>query len=624
MNHRDDEPDQTLPPDSREDDVPLEDEVPEDDTIIARAFAWSLAVAGGLALVAVVAWWLLDAAPEPVAVEEAAVAAPVAAPQGAEPPAVRFTDVAEAWGIDFVHVSGAYGERLLPETMGAGVAVADLDGDGDPELLFVNGRQWPWREATAGATPALYRNDGGGRYTDITAGSGLDFSLYGTGVAVADYDGDGLRDVFIAAVGPNRLLHNLGAGRFEDVTTATGVAGADDAWSTSAAFLDYDRDGDLDLFVTNYVRWSREIDFDVDYRLTGIGRAYGPPTNYAGTHSYLYRNDGGRYTDVSAEAGIQVLNKATGLPMGKGLAVTAADLDEDGWLDILVANDTVQNFLFRNRGDGSFEEIGTISGVAFDNTGAATGAMGIDTAEYGAGTAVAIGNFANEMTSFYVSSGGNGLFSDEAVVSGIGPSSRQALSFGLFFFDYDLDGRLDLLQTNGHIEDEINVVQPSQHYEQPTQLFWNCGWDCPRPFVPVAAGSAGDLAIPAVGRGAAYGDLDGDGDPDVVITQAGRRPLVLRNDQSLGHAWLRVRLAGPPGNIDGIGARVTLTAGDRSQARIMMPARSYLSSVEPVLTFGLGDAERVERLEVAWPDGRTTRLAGVAPGQALTVRYDSR
>ena len=604
-----------------------EDLVPEDDTVIAGAFAWSMAVLGVVLLVAAAVWLLVGRETESEAVTDAAASAPVSRPTAkVSPPSVRFSDVTAAWGIGFVHETGAYGDRLLPETMGSGVAVFDMDGDGDLDLYFVNAREWSWRKAGGPpATAALYRN-GDGRFTDVSRGSGLDVSLYGMGVAVGDYDGDGRRDLFVTAVGENRLFRNRGDGRFEDVTHAAGVAGDPERWSSSAMFFDYDRDGDLDLFVANYVEWSREIDYDVDYRLTGIGRAYGPPTNYAGTHSYLYRNDGqAGFADVSAEAGIQVVNRATGLPMGKGLAVTAADMDGDGWLDILVANDTVQNFLFRNLGDGRFQETGAISGVAFDNTGAATGAMGLDAAHFGPDEsfAVAIGNFANEMSSFYVSPDGKGSFTDEAIISGIGPHSRQALSFGLFFFDYDLDGRVDLFQTNGHIEEDINVVQPSQHYEQASQLFWNCGPECPRPFLAVPAERVGRLATPVVGRGAVFGDLDGDADLDLVITQAGRRPLLLRNDQSLGHHWLRVKLEGTARNRDAIGARVELTAAGEIQRRTQVPARSYLSSVEPTLTFGLGDTAQADTLSVVWPDGTRSELSGVAADQVLVVRYGS-
>jgi hypothetical protein len=605
--------------------APGYDEVPGDDRIIARAFKHSLLVIVLAALGIGAIWLALRPQTPPQAVQEApaprarslAEALPVAAPP------IRFTDVTREAGIDFVHVNGAYGERLLPETMGGGVAFLDYDRDGRQDLLFVNSSPWPWRDAGEPlATPALYRNLGGGRFANVTQAAGLgELSLYGMGVAAADLDADGYPELFLTAVGSNRLLHNLAGKGFEDITGQAGVAGADDAWSTGASFFDYDADGDLDLFVANYVRWSRDIDLGVDYRLTGIGRAYGPPTNYPGSHSYLYRNRGdGTFEDVSASAGIQVTNPATGEPAGKAMAVLPLDADGDGWTDLLVANDTVQNFLFRNRGDGTFEEIGAGAGVAFDNAGMATGAMGMDTAMEGGERAIAVGNFANQMTSFYVSRDGDAFFSDEAIVSGVGAGSRRALSFGVLFLDADLDGRLDLIQSNGHVEDEINLVQTSQHYEQPAQLFWGCGSDCLRRFVQVPTEQTGALRTPVVGRGLAYADYDQDGDLDLVITQVNRRPLLLRNDQALGYHWLRVKVRGRGANRDALGARVTLVAGGVTQERVVTPNRSYLSQVELPLTFGLGATERVERLEVTWADGARLTLAEPPIDRLLVVR----
>jgi len=602
------------------------EEVPEDDTIIGQAFRWSLIVLGAAVLLVGGMWLVLRReAPAPV-VQDAAQVVPqrIAEANDVAPPPVRFTDVTRAAGVDFVHVNGAYGERLLPETMGGGVAFLDYDNDGLQDLLFVNSGTWPWHtEDTRRPTPALYRNRGDGTFENVTDRTGFGkISFYGMGAAVADINGDGYSDVFLTGVGPNRLLLNRNGERFDDVTAQAGVAGASDAWSSSAAFFDYDGDGDLDLFVCNYVQWSRDIDLGVDYRLTGIGRAYGPPTNYAGSYSYLYRNNGdGTFSDVSAAAGIQVDNAATGLPVGKALGVHPVDIDHDGRLDLVVSNDTVQNFLFLNRGDGTFEESGMTSGLAFDNSGKATGAMGVDAAAYNNDSefAVAVGNFSNEMTSFYVARGGVPLFTDEAIVSGVGSESRQALSFGLFFFDYDLDGRVDLLQTNGHVEDEINVVQPSQHYEQPTQLFWNCGPGCARNFVHVPLDETGDLGQPVVGRGTAYGDIDQDGDLDVVITQVNRAPLILRNDQALGHHWLRVKVQGTGLNRDALGARVDITAGGVTQTRMVMPSRSYLAQVELPVTFGLNDAARVDRVTVTWPDGKSRSLADPPVDQLLVV-----
>ncbi len=602
----------------------------QDDAIIGQAFKWSVIVVGLVAVLIGVIWLLLRPGSEIATVE---TAAPVTAQRlktalNVPPPEVKFKDITDDAGIDHVHFSGAYGDKMLPETMGGGVAFLDYDSDGDQDLLLVNGSVWPWRTDDI-RTPvsALFRNQGDGTFENVTTATGIDqVKIYGMGASIADINGDGFPDIYLTAVGQNRLLMNRSGKHFEDVTATSGVAGEASAWSSGAAFFDYDNDGDLDLFVCNYVQWSRDIDLSVDYRLTGIGRAYGPPANYAGAHSYLYRNEGdGQFTNVSATAGIEINNPATGLPAGKALAVHPVDINADGLLDLVVANDTVRNFLFLNSGDGTFEEAGMNSGLAFDNTGKATGAMGLDTASYNndGDLAVAIGNFANEMSSFYVSREGMALFSDEAVVSGIGPDSRQALSFGLFFFDYDLDGRLDLLQTNGHVEDDINVVQPSQHYEQPTQLFWNCGPECDRNFAHVPYDATGDLGMSVVGRGAAYADIDSDGDLDVVVTQIGRRPMLFRNDQALGHHWLRVKIEGTGNNRDAIGAQVSLWADGIEQRRNVMPSRSYLSQVELPLTFGLGEASLVDEVQVIWPDGTTVTLESVKADQVLTVPHPS-
>jgi hypothetical protein len=593
------------------------------DEIIGHAFRRSLIAVAVLAA-AVLAVWL---AGRSLQTQEPLVEAPAAAPVGVVreivPPAVTFTDITRRAGIDFRHVNGAYGEKLLPETMGSGAAFFDYDGDADQDLLLINGDYWPDRAAPGALRPtmALYQNDGSGVFTDATAPAGLQVPLYGMGAAVGDYDNDGDADVYVTAYGPNRLFRNEGA-RFTDVTAAAGVAGGNNSWSTSASFFDMDNDGDLDLFVCNYVQWSREIDLDVNFQLTGIGRAYGPPNAYQGTWNYLYRNDGdGRFTDVSAGSGIRVDNPATGTPMGKALAVVPVDVDRDGWIDLLVANDTVQNFLFRNRGDGTFEEHGSESGVAFDRDGKATGAMGADAAHFrnDAELGFAIGNFANEMTSLYVTQGAALPLTDEAIVEGIGPASRLALTFGLFFFDYDLDGRLDLFQANGHLEGDINRVQSSQHFRQPAQLFWNCGAECRTGFLAQQADANGDFGKPVVGRGAAYADIDGDGDLDIVITQNGDEPLLLRNDQALGHHWLRIRLIGTRVNRDAIGARVEMRAGGVTQTRHVMPSRSYLSQVERVLTFGLGAADRIERVEIVWPDGSRQVLDGAPIDTELDI-----
>ncbi|MBX3747694.1 MAG: CRTAC1 family protein [Verrucomicrobiae bacterium] len=614
------------PPD-REPLPDADDQAPLDDAIIGRAMRRSAYALIGivLAIGATLLWFRRPTPAPPPQVTE--IRTPVARThEQAVVPTVRFTDVTASAGIRFTHFTGAEGEKLLPETMGGGGAFFDFDGDGHPDLLLVNGAPWPWAKQPPVPAPthALYRNDGTGRFTDVTAGSGLDVTFYGMGVACGDFDNDGLVDVFITAVGSNRLFRNLGNGRFEDVTASAGVGGGPEVWSTAAAFVDLDRDGLLDLVVVNYVQWSRDIDFQVGYSLDGRNRAYGPPMNFQGTVPYLYRNEGnGRFTDITAQAGLAVRNPATGVPAAKSLGIAPIDLNGDGWIDLVVANDTVQNLVFTNRHDLTFAEVGARLGVAFDPLGNARGAMGIDTVHHRNDDALAIGiaNFANEMTALYVADRPSAIFTDEAIAEGIGPVSRLLLKFGLFFFDYDLDGWPDLLTCNGHLEEEISLLQESQAYRQPAQLFWNAG-ATDGGFVPIHADRAGpDLFQPIVGRGSAYADIDGDGDLDVLFLQVGGPPILLRNDQNLGHSWIRFRLVGTRANRDAIGALVRVTANGRTQTRQVMPTRSYLSQSELPVTFGLGPGTpRIDSVEIQWPDGSRQQLDTWQVNALNTVR----
>jgi hypothetical protein len=596
---------------------------PQDDAVIGRAFQRSLIVIAAVVAVGVVFlfWW--SGQKERPSEKKTELNAPELPRAVADVPTAKFTDITAESGIQFTHFNGAHGDKLLPETMGGGVAFFDFNQDGAADLLFVNGREWPWGKAESGKqkaeiparTVTLYRNDGRGHFTDVTAGSGLDANFYGTGVAVGDYDNDGLVDVLVTGVGENHLFRNLGGGKFEDVSARAGLVNEPTRWSTSAAFVDYDNDGRLDLFICNYVKWSREIDQGVNYTLAGIGRAYGPPLNFEGSFPQLYHNEGGgKFQDVSRAAGLQITNAATGAPIAKSLGIAPVDLNNDGWIDFVVANDQVQNFVFSNRHNGTFAEVGAQSGVAFDPYGLARGAMGIDSARFRNDNAlgIAIGNFANEPNALYVAQNDSLLFADEAITEGLGPASRQLLKFGLFFFDYDLDGRLDVLTANGHIEEEISKIQKSQSYRQPAQLFWNVSSRKGAAFVPVPPEKAGaDLFKPIVGRGSAYADIDGDGDLDVVLTQIAGSPLLLRNDQKLGHRWLRLKLIGAKSNRDAIGAWVKVRVEGRTLAQQVMPAKGYLSQSESVLTFGLGNAKRVDAVEITWPGGAVQKVSSV-------------
>ena len=527
-----------------------------------------------------------------------------------------FVDVTSAAGIDFVHNNGAHGEKLLPETMGGGVAFFDFDNDGDADLLFVNSTWWPWDlESDPDLRPTtarLYRNDSdesGVSFTDVTEGSGLDVPVYGMGVACGDYDSDGFVDIYLTAVGANRLFRNIGDGRFEDVTIVTGTSGGDADWSTSAAFIDHDNDGDLDLFVCNYVDWSRELDYNVAYQLASIGRAYGPPFNFSGSFPVLFENRGADgFVNVAKKAGLEVLNRASGDPLGKALGVSPVDIDADGWIDLVVANDTVQNFVFLNQKDGTFREIGARSGIAFDSFGGTRGAMGIDTAfaAHDADLSIAIGNFANETTSFYVARRDPFLFADEAIGRGVGSSSRDLSTFGVFFFDFDLDGWQDMLAVNGHIEPEVAKLPGGQSYRQPAQLFWNQGGrGTSTTFLPLEPEDVGDgLFEPMAGRGSAFADVDGDGDLDVVVTQVGGPAKLLLNEGPSPEQVLRLKLIGTSSNRDAIGALIEAKAGPRTIRRHVMPTRGYLSQSELPVTISLSGASSAPvTITIRWPGG---------------------
>jgi len=518
----------------------------------------------------------------------------------APPPAVKFTDVTAAAGIHFTHNAGRTGKKWLPETMGSGCAFFDADGDGWLDILLINGKDLApkGRHTTA----ALYRNNHDGTFTDITRGSGLDIEIYGLGVAVGDYDNDGRDDLYITALGGDHLFHNEGGGHFRDVTAAAGLHNA--AFAASAAWLDYDRDGKLDLFVANYVQWTPQNDQWCS--LDGSAKSYCTPESYKGTPSRLYRNlGGGRFEDVTEKAGLND-------PNSKSLGVAVVDYNGDGWPDLFVANDTQPNKLYRNLGDGRFQEEGLAAGVAFGEDGVARGAMGVDAADYDRSgrPALVVGNFSNQMLGLYHNEG-SGLFVDEAPRSPIGRSSLLSLTFGLFFFDYDLDGYPDIFAANGHIEEEIGRVQPKIQYAELPLLFHNQGRG---KFDPVGA-----FARPLVARGAAYGDFDRDGDLDILVSQNNGPACLYRNDGGNRNHWLQLRLSGSKSNRDGIGAVVRVTSAGGTQAQTVHSGSSYCSSSDLALTFGLGQDAAATAIEIEWPSGARQKLSNVKAGQRLTV-----
>jgi hypothetical protein len=514
---------------------------------------------------------------------------------------VRFTDVTVSAGIKFTHNSGRAGKKWLPETMGAGCAFFDADGDGWLDILLINGKDWTSRGRRS--TAALYRNNHDGTFTDITKGSGLDIEIYGLGVAIADYDNDGREDVYITALGGDRLFHNDGGGHFRDVTRESGAV--NDGFAASAAWFDYDRDGKLDLFVANYVQWKPASDLWCS--LDGSTKSYCTPESYKGMAPKLFHNlGGGKFEEVSARAG---LADAT----SKSLGVAVFDFNGDGWPDLFVANDTQPNKLYRNLHDGRFKEEGVAAGVAFGEDGVARGAMGVDATDYDRSGRphLIVGNFSNQMLGLYHNEG-NGLFVDEAPRSTVGRSSLLTLAFGLFFFDYDLDGYPDIFAANGHIEEEIGRVQPKIQYQELPLLLHNA---MKGRFDQVNA-----FSKPIVARGAAYGDFDRDGDLDILISTNNGPAYLYRNDGGNRNHWLQLKLTGSKSNRDGIGAVVRVTSAGGMQWQTVHSGSSYCSASDLALTFGLGRDASAGTIEVEWPSGSKQKLTNIAANQRMEIK----
>jgi hypothetical protein len=523
---------------------------------------------------------------------------------------VQFRDVTQQAGIHFVHNNGAFGKKFLPETMGPGVAFIDYDNDGWPDIFLVNGVDWPGH-VLKHSTPKLYHNNHDGTFTEVTHKAGLDVEMFGMGVAVGDYDNDGYDDLFVTAYGQNHLFHNNGNGTFSDVTQKAGLLGPKE-FSTSAAWIDYDKDGHLDLVVSNYVQWTPET--DLYCTLDGKSKSYCTPESYKGTSVRLWHNRGnGTFEDVTQKAGL-------GDPTSKTLGIAVLDYDNDGWPDLLFSNDTQPNKLYRNNGNGTFAEKAVVAGIAFSEDGVARAGMGVDAADYDHSgfPSLLITNFANQMLSLYHNEG-KGLFVDEAPRSEIGRASLLTLGFGCFFFDYDLDGWPDVLVANGHIDADIQRVQANVKYAMPPHLFRNIGKG---KFEEVTKSLGQSFATPRVGRGAAYADFNNDGRLDLLLSTNGGPVYLFRNEAQGSAAWnksLRIKLTGTKSNRDGIGTTVRLTFGGETQTQMLRSGSSYLSASELVLTFGLAHNDKAETIEIRWPSGQIDRLSNVNAGQTATV-----
>jgi enediyne biosynthesis protein E4 len=519
---------------------------------------------------------------------------------------ITFKDITRQAGIQFVHNNGAHGKKYLPETMGPGCAFIDYDNDGYPDILLVNSKDL--EPSARHTTLKLYHNNGNGTFTDVTARSGVGLEMFGLGVAVGDFDNDGSDDIFITALGQSHLFRNSGKGTFVDVTKSAGLIGPNE-FSTSAAWLDYDRDGRLDLVVGNYVQWTPKT--DIYCTLDGTKKSYCTPEAYKGASVRLWHNLGnGRFEDATAKTG---LFDST----SKSLGIAISDVNADGWPDIVIANDTQPNKLYVNDGHGKFTESAVGAGIAFSEDGVARAGMGIDAADYDRSgrPSIMVSNFSNQMMALYHNEG-NALFVDEAPRSEVGRKSLLTLGFACFFFDYDLDGWQDIFVNNGHIENEIEKIQKRVKYAQPAHLFHDEGKGKFSDATP-KVGAA--FAVPRVGRGAAYADIDNDGDLDLLITTNGGLAVLLRND-GVTNKSLRVKLSGLKSNRDGIGAVVTVKTGGEQQSITMRSGSSYLSANELVLTFGLGNKTQADELTVTWPSGQVDHLSSVPAGQTITIR----
>ncbi|MGA3176060.1 MAG: CRTAC1 family protein [Candidatus Acidiferrum sp.] len=524
----------------------------------------------------------------------------------AAPAGFRFVDVTGNAGLRFRHNSGAYGGKLLPETLGSGCAFLDYDADGWQDILLVNSMDWPGHKRQR-TTMKLYRNNRNSTFTDVTQAAGLDVEMYGMGVAVGDYNNDGYPDIFISCVGQSRLFRNTGKGTFLDVTKASGLLGKQ-GLSSSAIWFDYDRDGFLDLFVCNYVHWTAET--DVFCSLDGKNKSYCTPEAYRGDTCWLYHNRGnGTFEDVTATSGIFDSSS-------KSLGVAMLDYDQDGWPDLLVANDTQPNKLYRNLHNGKFKDAAVEAGLAFSVDGKARAGMGVDVADYdnSGKPGIIITNFDNEMIGLYRETGQ--AYDDVAMQTGLGAASRNTLGFGCVFFDADLDGLLDIAVANGHIDDTVRHIRGNVGYAQPAQLFLNLGRG---KFRDIAGEIGGGFDSPKVGRGLVVGDFDHDGDQDLLLTTNNGPAFLYRNDQLSGNRSIRFHLIGTKSNRDAIGANVRIFFNGQTELRVVRSGSSYLSQSELPVTFGVGKQDVIDRVVVEWPSGQNQEHLMLKTGRAYQI-----
>jgi predicted nucleotidyltransferase len=527
--------------------------------------------------------------------------------------AFRFVDVAAQANLTLVNTSGDPDADYIVDSTGNGAALFDYDRDGDLDVLIVNGSTRDRLAKGGDPMAALYRNDGKGRFEDVTPSSGLNRRGWGIGVCVADYDNDGFQDVYITAFGPDVLWRNTGKGSFTDVTKAAGISDSD--WSTSCAFGDYDKDGFVDLYVANYVKFDRTIPAR---GVTGHCRfmaadVFCGPNRLPGEADVLYRNEGnGSFANATKRAGITD-------PNYYGFGVVFADVDDDGWPDIYVANDSVPNLLFRNRKNGTFVEEGLLAGVALSGDGRPQAGMGVDAADHnGDGRIdIVVTNFSHDHTTLY-ENGPPGIFTDRSYASGVAATAGPFLGWGVKFVDADNDGRLDVFIANGHIYPDVDKHGLGTKYKQRSQILRNDG----KRFRDVGASSGPGLAIERSARGAAFGDYDNDGDVDVLVINMHEPPTLLRNETT-GQHWLSLHLVGTRSNRDGIGARVLVEAGGRKQTLEVGGDGSYLSHSDTRASIGLGAATRADRVEIRWPSGRVDTATNVAANRFYVAREGS-